>query len=196
MTNSTTKNPRITNDMRAGIIRRLMADTFDKQDADLLEEESALFDKVYDRFVTPEQQAAAALLGDNWIESRGWVCLNAGGFRLRVRAHEGVVRPLPLRWTSPDWCLPADDPLCVEVCDHAKRADKLRQDREAARAKIGALLGSTTTLNALRTLWPEGEPYYAHLAAPVVVPNLPAVPVSEVNAAFGLPKSEKTEAAG
>lgn len=71
---------------------------------------------------------------------------------------------------------------------HLQELDKkLRADRKAAGQEAWGVLGSCSTVAALLKRWPEVEPIVRQVLPSSAPPQLPALPLKQLNKTFGLP---------
>lgn len=95
------------------------------------------------------------------------------GYRVKRITPEGVV-------------LSADDPLTTELHLIDADSEKLKSDKEQIMVSAKAVLNSATTDKKLIELWPESIAFIP-AAEKAARPNLPALPIAELNKMIGLP---------
>lgn len=179
----TVRSVRLTNAVREKIVGNALAASFAKTTEALLAEGIALSGEVYTHFVGPQDRERIVGLGRRWfnfVTSRG---INCGGLRLRLDFGTN-----PVAWPlSGEWTLAADHPLAVRLRDHAVRQEKHLEEREAAKRKLAAFLGSIGSSGALLDHWPDGRPFYEFaLQGTTPAATVPACTIDDVNAALGL----------
>lgn len=95
------------------------------------------------------------------------------GYRVKRITPEGVI-------------LSADDPLTTELHLIDADSEKLKSEKEQITVSAKAVLNSATTDKKLIELWPEAIAFIP-AAEKAARPNLPALPIAELNKMIGLP---------
>ena len=198
---------RLTNDIRASIVKKAITHRFRKPVVELLGIQAALADEVYNEIYGPLTQKRMAELPEGWLGVRSGFTVVFGGAHeqidfdgdynlnasLRATVPQNRPRPEPRRFFSvhnshhtPIRVYEARHPLSEKYqTNEAKRSDLMKQVAEAEKA-LKAALESVTTVGRLLAVWPELKPFCTDLLA-AKVPNLPAVPRERLNALLDLP---------
>jgi hypothetical protein len=82
-------------------------------------------------------------------------------------------------------------PLAIEWEAISAGLRSLNEANGVVRANVAAVLAQASTTGRLLTLWPEAKPFVEQLFATVSkTPNVPMLPISQLNTALGLPIEE------
>lgn len=84
----------------------------------------------------------------------------------------------------------AENPLVQQFHDLSAAERELKEERTALETQVKAVVSSYTTVAKLVAAWPESAELVP-AAPPPVKQNLPATPVSSLNASIGLPGGAK-----
>lgn len=184
---------RLTNEFRDELIGRALNKAFGPRDKALKQARSDLADAIY-----AHEWGAAGKIADKlpqgWVSCNNYLWINAAGFshdsRRDGKANSTLTmsqsRRLPDNvHVSIDGAHPLNDAAQAVASEHAA----IRDEKEALRVKLRALVYSVTTLARLREAWPECE---SLLPAATPRPSAALVPVElvpDLNKALGLCKS-------
>ena len=86
----------------------------------------------------------------------------------------------------------SDNPLFAEWHALNDRAKELKEQRDVLKAQIKAVVESVPTIQKLLEVWPEAKELLPKGEQPIVS-NVPAVLITSLNAAIGLPSEEDAE---
>lgn len=148
----------------------------------------ALARRCYEAVFSVSARKAAAAMPAGWLRRDSCLYFNVGGLDVKLDTlDEGV----PVPSTAHGYCSSrlgavSDPELVADVQKHLDTKDALKTEQKSARAALDALLGSVTTLKALRLAWPDGEPFFTSVATDKEGAKLPAPHVAELNAMLGL----------
>lgn len=129
-------------------------------------------------------QIPKALRGDyRVIEKRYRIYPNIGG--LRVGLHEFP----EVRYVSHEPTVASDHPLAVEFHAMEDAHQEVCEREKVLTAQVMSVLNSATTIKKLVEIWPEARELLPPNEQPIIS-NVPAVLISSLNAAIGLPTEE------
>lgn len=176
---------KLTKEYRDRIERLAIADTFDKEREALRAREHALFDKVFNA-VVPENVRELFDVMQDWVKTSPWHIVNAGGWQVNfvtekhypVSNANGYNSRLDL----------TDEALIEEVRAFSTERDAFDERRRAASHALETMLANAKTFNRLKESWPEGKDYWEPVWVEATTNQLPALDISTVNKALGLPK--------
>lgn len=183
---------RLTNSTRESIAMTAIAHAFDPRAEGLAKAEDALAREAYGFLIPDAETKTVATLPDNWFRRDSCLRFNAGGYRVTLRT-TGDALPVPYapRGSSDRGygcneigVIPHGD-LADRIQDHVRAKETLKEERQKTYRQVLTMLGAVTTINRLKEVWPEGEPFFARYAESGPA-SLPAVRVNEINAALGL----------
>ena len=177
----------LTNHMRAKIANAAIADAFGKRETALATAEDLVAVKTFEHLIPAKNRAAMAVLPEDYFPMRSVVKVNVGGRSIELKAAKDVRFPYKYEWSRIAVFLP-DHEIAIEIDQHLRAKEKLAEEKKTALAAVEALLRSVTTVEKLRTVWPDGEPFYRDVT-PAPKPSLPALVVDDVNKMLGLPKA-------
>lgn len=86
--------------------------------------------------------------------------------------------------------LTSPDPLAEEIIALCESVEKIAAEEAGMKGQLKSLTNSVTTLEGLKKLWPNGEPFYSWLTAEAASSAkvcLPAATIAEIDVALGLP---------
>lgn len=191
---------RLTNNIRAGIVSRLIAHRFQEEFSALAAEHAAVALAAYRKVFTADEIALMDSLPDGWLPcemgfdvrvSGRRYHLSFGGNGLSWLAFAGLEKPghkvfrVPTNIKHSGRLSFAEDSQIGRVIDeHFVRVSGLEGRIAGARRAATTAVESVSTAAALLKVWPEVEPFLPKGSAPA---KLPAIKVSELNAALGLP---------
>lgn len=183
------KSTRLTNDMRNRICEAVIKHRFGKAGEDLKEAGLKLGDAVYEALYPKgsreRERLAGGFIGE-YIKCTSRACYFAGCYH-EVRFRECL--PFCYHYgydERPKFS--ADAPVTKALTELNAAKDKLRAEKDEARAMVNGILSKPGTIGKLLEIWPEVEPFIPPETTPV---HLPAVPRDEVNALLGLPSKDK-----
>lgn len=176
---------RLTNDMRDSIIRAAVKARFDKDIEARAKIEDKIGRKFYAAVISEAERRAIAKLPERWWREDQCLRFNVGGWALNFAL---IGKPVRVPKSSNCNTLGAiSDPELVK--EGQAHAESLKEDgriRDEARRTLKGLVYSVSTVGALRTIWPEGAPFYSTIQAPPATQVAPIV--ANINAMFGLTK--------
>lgn len=111
--------------------------------------------------------------------------MNLGG--LRVRLNFGPSRE-ERRICPSEVMFAADHPLALQFGQLENRKADLKSKRDTLRHQVQAVLASVTTVKKLLEIWPEAKELLPQNVEEAK-PQLPALPIADVNALIGLPSA-------
>jgi len=178
---------RLTNDMRAAIATAALAHKFNPIKEKLADTEDALAREAYAAIIPASEIKALKNVPERWFKHKNSVRVSAGGYDAQLELKGEARLPMPTTgFYDRLGSLPHGD-LCDRVRAHVEAMRAYRDGRNNACIATTALLGSVTTLKALRAAWPDGETFYKKFEGAVPASTLPAVQVAKVNEMLGLP---------
>lgn len=109
--------------------------------------------------------------------------MNLGGLRVRLKFAPGYedrrIRPAEVVFA-------ADHPLVLQFGQLENRKADLTSKRATLKQQVQAVLASVTTVKKLLEVWPEAKELLPQNVEGAK-PQLPALPIADVNALIGLP---------
>ncbi|OYW51807.1 MAG: hypothetical protein B7Z29_21190 [Hyphomicrobium sp. 12-62-95] len=186
---------RLTNDIRGAIHKAAVTAAFAEREAAMKAAEAALAVEAYEATFSEDVLALVAKVPANWFRKDRCLNFNVGGLRIRLNTSDyGLPVPYQSAGGRGYGCheeigtvMPGD--LCDRIQAHAKAKEALRDQYKRAEKDLEMLLLSISTVNKLKEVWPEGEPFYSRFLD-TRAPSLPAIRFAEVNKVLGLePKS-------
>lgn len=197
---------RLTNDIRAAISRSLVAHRFQAEVEAVSAGYAALAALAYDEIYNTETRAKMDALPEGWLPTADSISANISGKRVRFYfsgyfSEDAVNQSgvLVARASVVSKRMLAKHDRCdlftfvgggnVDLMhsqvwsQHVRLATSIKETR----AQIEGALGSVSTINKLILVWPEVEPFAKKWIEEGGKSKLPAIPVSSLNAAIGLP---------
>lgn len=174
---------RLTTDIRKNILRSVLTATFkDKKEA-LKEQENALAEKVF-RFELGDDLVTLidSLPEGIFREHCRIMCHIAGSYTDLYFLKQ---RRIPYKLEHSRIIISGGTALADEYQGLSENQKQLRENEASLEAKLRALLDSVTTDKTLIATWPECEKYLPPMP---VKSTLPAVTISEINAAIAASK--------
>ena len=190
---------RLTQPLRDGIARRMIAHRFADDVAASAAGFAALAGDVYNAVYSRKQRELIASLPKGWLPLEIHIAVTLGG-DVRYLAFNGH------GYGCAPSLVPAPDAVTRPVADKHRRgvaatypathrfaiahdrlvatAQEIRQQASAANQQIHAMLRSASTTAKLVEMWPEAAAFLPLRATPTVA--LPAVPVADLNATLRL----------
>lgn len=177
---------RLTNDDRDLIVAKAVKKGFAERTKAVADKEHDLALAAYEHIFPLAERKAAAALPKRWASYDGCLRLVFTFKRIVLSLRAGEEVPVP-----------ANGGYCRElgtITDAGlnERFDILMADKDALKADIQktsaslkGVLYRAKTLRQLEEAWPEGKQFYEHLAPAERAP-VPALQMSEINAALGL----------
>lgn len=201
----------ITNDMRGQITNAVLKHGFRDKLTAFLERERALAEEVYALIYPTTIKNAILLLADAYpgsMHTRGDLIVNVAGMKLVIgrgtrrdtRSEEmqyllptDVEKPMFLmvrgahEYAEPMAVFDADDALGKRIADYAMERQKLNEEIGTKRAEVAGVLKDIRSDGQLRDRWPAVLPLVGDIVKAPTKPQLPMVPVADLNASLGLP---------
>lgn len=194
---------RLTNDIRRAIADAMIKHRFSDEAADLIADQRAFALAVYDDIYKRKDRDAMAALPDGWLPTIDRISVFFGGqktvlnlngtfwvasdFEILRPAVESVERRVPFsHWSERKaHAYDAGHRLSERFSKIESRMQKFVEDCRAANRQVLGALGKAGTIKSLCAAWPEATPFCAPFDA--ARPQLPAVPVAQLNRMLGLP---------
>ena len=202
----------LTNDMRNGIVARLMKHRYSAEEQTLCDEYAKLMEDAF-KYVMGDAYGKLDDFPEGWfptqssdyIEIKGVFCEFASKWDSELVKHVYAIKRDPSRNAS--WrvvfnksvrvpfnvyhntpTIMAGHEVHTRAQDLSMRAHKHIEAYDEAKAKARGILNVFSTVEKLVKQWPEIEPFLPPKASAQAAANtLPAVPVEELNSMFGLP---------
>jgi hypothetical protein len=176
---------RLTEGHRRSITNAAIGKRFNPIKAALDKTEDAIGRKLYAQVFPVAERKAAAALADRWRKVDACLRFNVGGYTLLFTLQGGGV-PVPVN--NAGYCQSlgsiSDEVLVNSARAHADAVETYKKQRRDAENALAGLLASASTIKALYTIWPEGQPFYRDIQAP---PSTQIAPIiANVNAMLGL----------
>lgn len=182
---------RMTNDLRHIIRKAAVEASFSERNAELARDEAELAVAAYQEVFPPSVLDAVAKVPAEWVRRDTCLNFNVGGLRIRLETG-GAGLPVPYATAGSrgyhchdEIGVIAAGDLCEKIKAHAVAKEAVRDQMKRAHRDLESLLSSISTVNKLKDVWPEGEPFYARFLD-AKAPPLPAILFAEVNAILGL----------
>jgi len=178
--------------MKDTIVERLEKQGFDDFDkaikADFIKLANDLYNKVYSKKIQDLMATlpAGALPEDDDLKIRFEGTGNSGSYTFISWGTHDKRRIFRKHESNVALVLAFDDPLTKRYIELTKRQDEYQTKRDHARRSARNLLDTVTTVKKLCEVWPEVAPFCADFA-PNERSSLPALPIKDLNAQFGLP---------
>lgn len=181
---------RLTNEFRDEMIGRALMHAFGKREKAHKAATVALADAIY-AHEWGEAGKIADKLPQGWVRFNNYVYLNAAGFSHDSRRDKlqsshltmSKSRRMPENaHVAIDGAHPLNDQAQAVAAEHAA----IRDEKEALRVKLRALVYSVTTLARLREAWPECEQFLPEAAPKPSTALVPVELVPDLNRALGL----------
>lgn len=181
---------RLNKNIRASILRALLAHRFDKQEKQLKAEEAKLFLLIWEDIHSAADRALMEKAPEGAFTTAQRYSLNFGGLAVEIRGLEEV-RTFAKWPNCTGWhhraikaYSPQDDVYMAWAKWHNKTID-LNKAKEAARVKISSTLASFASTKRLVQEWPEVAPFLPKEIGSGA--GLPMVPVQQLNTILDLP---------
>lgn len=171
---------------RQSITNALMSDCFDGERKKIAERKTDVADRMYKQFYGAYVAEMRRMPKYFWWQT--FDCLfNAGGY---TSGHAPwKFSELRLLGYEYKFVIDVDDPLVLEIQSILDDESDMVNRRTSARTQAEGIIASVTTLEKLVKVWPEIEPYTKQLQTEQYRPNLPVLPIKEINALLHIPKS-------
>ena len=201
---------RLTNDLREKIQKKLLSHKFIKPLDRLADKKARFALKVYNDIYSKKERDLMQTVPADWLETSTSICvsfvsdymhLSFNGDYSRYNCHREIqvrgtrreyIRMIdPVRSHGARKVYDNDHKLTHEHTDLQREEEDLHKEVHEAMAASNAALWSVNTLKQLLEVWPEVEefvPEYALRQDPKGKVNLPALPIDDLNASFGLKK--------
>lgn len=200
----------ITNAMRDRINSAVIKHAYTERCLSLAMAGNVLGKEIYERTYSRHERAAIRLLQDEHGEftERSVFKVAVGGMQLAIGTREhastlnmgDVDRLVPREQCMTLPCLDkhrfgmltmeADDELGQRCVDWALAREKLIDEISMRRCEIMGVLNQTRTDGQLEAAWPDVMPIAREFIKTADKPQLPAIPVQDLNAALGLPTAQ------
>lgn len=191
---------RLTKETRERMATALLKHRFYAEGKALAKRSAELFKLVYeDQYDQPAQQLMAKLLRryKHAFTHSSKLSVNCAGRYFDIGGisigRDGCwwkeeVEPRPVFKMGNDTIAYLDCPIAQKLTEFSDQTKSLGDCIRTARAEVLGLLSSFSTAKQLAASWPEAMPLVANLIPdPTSRENLPAVQISRMNQAFGLP---------
>jgi hypothetical protein len=139
------------------IIARVMKETFDKRNEDLLKEESKIGMLAYNEAVIISIRNLTKKFPKNWLRTNDRVDFNVGGQRHRLRVKASVA---VLHFDENGYLGVIAGDLGNQITKLAEDKYAYQTERAATDFKLRTMLSSVSTFKKLKELWPEGLKFY------------------------------------
>ena len=185
---------RLTKYDRSIICKNAIADRFGKKEETLKEEKYNLSDQAYNMIFDKDILDKINSISRDWLYTNTNMYIRLyNGYQFEL--HFKTDTPLPGRTYhfSDSKFLLSDQDLCDKLLKNHSNMEDLKKEKRDAEYKLKSLLNSVSTTKQLKEIWPDGEPFYAHLVKNpkmALKTNLPAILISDINKIFELPKQE------
>lgn len=130
--------------------------------------------------------------GHELIAKRTYCYPNIGGLRVGMQTLAPEGDKDPYRFCAYEPTLPTNHPLADEFHALQEREQELKSRKKAIAAQVSAVVDGVTTIKKLLEIWPEARELLPPNEQPIIS-NVPAVLITELNAAIGLPTEEAAE---
>lgn len=127
--------------------------------------------------------------GHKLISERTYCYPNIGGLRVGMQTFAPEGDENPYRFCAYEPTLPASHPLADEFYTLQEREQELKSRKKVIAAQVSAVVDGVTTLKKLLEIWPEARELLPPNEQPIIS-NVPAVLITGLNAAIGLPTEE------
>ena len=175
----------LTNAIRDEIIKDVISKEFAKEEARLKKQEHVIGMKCYDKVYPKKERDLAAALPKGWIHLDSCLRFNVAGMQMTFVVSQEV----PVR-SENGHCARLGDIACDDIkqlaLDLHHEKEQLGEKKSDLRLKLRVVLYSVNTYKRLTEAWPEGKKYYERFKPKGENSMLPAIRVSELNAALGL----------
>lgn len=125
------------------------------------------------------------------VAKREYCYPNLGGMRVGHFAFAPERESDRSRFAMHEPTLAADHPLADEFYALEKRREELENRAKVIKAQVWAVVDSVTTIKKLLEVWPEARELLPPDEQPVIT-NVPAVLITSLNSAIGLPTEDAT----
>lgn len=174
---------------RASIIDKAMSVAFGHVDSAYEAKRVVVANRLYDHAFPADVVKRASALPVEWIAKADHLTLSRRGFRDRWETCDskpnrelrfGKSRPWP-NFVGDIFKIGDEHPLCADVDELVVACREIWGAKQQFKSNLTNLLHSVSTVEKLRQVWPEGEPYFPK-PAPVVALPVPADLAAKVNA--------------
>lgn len=182
---------KLTNAMRDETIDLCVNATFKKANADYDAARTRLADTVYEHAFGAQEKIALKLPA-NWVARVQYVDISCDGFSWRGVADKPYSKlklsreRLEPQNVNDGYKISLDHPQYAEAQSVVAMFDKLYAAKTQLRQSLRTLLYSTTTLEKLREIWPEGKKFYPAPAERAAALPVPAALTQQINSMIGL----------
>lgn len=183
---------RITNLERDAIIEAATEFAFNKRDKELKSNENKLAHELYNTVIPLKERKTAAELPEHWFRLDTCLRFNVAGMDVKLNCvgvrvpHSPKNRDQQSSYGCNRLGVIAAGPLADKVRAYLDSIEQSKTIKTQTRSKLKALLYSVTTTKKLQEIWPEGEQFYKSFLGDKPTYNLPALQLSELNAALGI----------
>lgn len=174
---------RLTNASRDAICKKAIEHAFGKESAQLGAEREKLARDVYEDLYLIADRRRMQRLPKGWLPEVSSIQVQFGSSFTRLSFDKKVRIPSDDEHRCVKVYI-ATSELALRHADLRGREKALEAKRTEARAKVRATLNSVNTLNRLHEIWPESKHFTTGIS--FEIPNLPAVPVKELNKLLGI----------
>lgn len=185
---------RLTKEFREELIGRALVHAFKAREIAHAAATTALADALYDH-THGSVEKLARKLPQGWVDHSTRLTISAAGFSWRHR-DDGMQnnilklstsRPFPRYGDQHGMAVGGEHPLNDQAQAVAEEHAAIRDEKEALRVKLSALVYSVTTLPRLREAWPECEQFLPDTTPKTVSTAIvPVELVPELNKALGI----------
>lgn len=175
---------RLNMDDRRSIVKKAISARFDPPREQIEKDKEAFALRLYESAYPKKVKEWAAQAPKGWLHLDTCLRFNVSGHSIKLNISEGVPVPYNAGYCQQLIAINNDE-LRDEHMALDKRETDLKAERQSAEAQLTALLGRVSTLNRLKEIWPEGEPFFSHLAPRDRV-DVPAIQVSDINRLLGI----------
>jgi hypothetical protein len=184
---------RLTNEFRDELIGRALKHAFGKREKAHAYSAVALADALYD-VTHGEAEKIAVKLPQGWVSCTNEIRIEAAGFAhpghrtnlMSNRLTMSRARPFPRYTADAAYKVGGAHALNDRAQDVAGEFAAIRDEKEALRVKLRAVIYSCTTLAKLREAWPECEKFLPNTAPRQSRALVPVELVPELNKSLGL----------
>lgn len=183
---------KLTESLRSKIVRKVVSDQFDPIFDAIKERKMDLAHEIYlDEFKSRLEQIEA--LPEGWLPTLTSIGVNFGGqyhdlsLRTKVRVPASYYDDYFDRNVN-EFIYEASHRFSKAMAEIVNDEKDAKERRDTAKTQTRAILNSYPSVQRLIEAWPEIEPYTV-ADGRVVVENLPAIKIDEINALLGLPKT-------
>ena len=181
------KSIRLNESIRHKIISALLEKRFSKEDEAKAKKSQSLAQQVYNDQIQKKDRDIMATLPDGWLPMVSSLRVQFGDDYTYLSLKESV--PLPHNRSKYTFAVyEKDHKLTKKFSDIDSKDDEIRDGKVDIKKKAWAILTSVRTTKQLFDVWPEVQGVVLSvIETPEEPKHLPALPISEVNKAIGLP---------